>query len=183
MKSFIKNIDLMILTQLQEFRQAIDHWLGKARDAVFELMDAVLVSPSIPSFVSLSQSPVFRRKWPSVYAALQDSCPLPWQSPQDKLSPGRVAQAFPVILAAIGTPAQAPKPRGKSPGRVQGQQPSYLVVTLDKHRIGPQRLPLHSTAPLALTPNISGRSQVVAKFTCYCINTVTPLQISQQSLK
>ena len=65
----------MILTQLQEFRQAIYHCLGKARDRVFELMDAVLVSPSIPSFVSLSQSPVFRRKWPSVYAALQDSRP------------------------------------------------------------------------------------------------------------
>ncbi|MFM7449751.1 MAG: hypothetical protein ACKO24_14300 [Leptolyngbyaceae cyanobacterium] len=65
----------MILTQLQEFRQAIYHCLGKARDAVFELMDAVLVSPSIPSFVSLSQSPVFRRKWSSVYAALQDSRP------------------------------------------------------------------------------------------------------------
>jgi hypothetical protein len=50
--------------------------------------------------------------------------PLPWQSAQDRLSPGRVAQAFPVILAAIGTPAQAPKPRGKSPGRQPGHQPS-----------------------------------------------------------
>jgi hypothetical protein len=50
--------------------------------------------------------------------------PLPWQSAQDKLSPGRVAQAFSVILAAIGTPAQAPKPRGKSPGRQPGHQPS-----------------------------------------------------------
>jgi len=35
--------------------------------------------------------------------------PLPWQSNQDTLSPGRVAQAFPLILAAIGTPAQPPK--------------------------------------------------------------------------
>lgn len=65
----------MILTQLEEFRQALYNCLGKARDAVFELMDAVLVSPSIPSFVSLSQSPVFRRQWSSLYAALQDSCP------------------------------------------------------------------------------------------------------------
>lgn len=65
----------MILTQLQEFRQALYNCLGKARDAVFELMDAVLVSPSIPSFVSLSQSPVFRRQWSSLYAALQDSRP------------------------------------------------------------------------------------------------------------
>lgn len=49
--------------------------------------------------------------------------PLPWQSNQDTLSPGRVAQAFPLILAAIGTPAQPPKTRGKSPGRAQGHQP------------------------------------------------------------
>jgi len=50
--------------------------------------------------------------------------PLPWQSPQDSLSPGRVAQAFASILAAIGTPAPPPKVRGKSPGRAQGFRPS-----------------------------------------------------------
>jgi hypothetical protein len=49
--------------------------------------------------------------------------PLPWQSPQEALAPGRVAQAFASILAAIGTPATAPKPRGKSPGRAKGDQP------------------------------------------------------------
>lgn len=38
-------------------------------------MNAVLTSPSIPSFVSLSQSPVFRRQWSSIYAALHDSRP------------------------------------------------------------------------------------------------------------
>jgi hypothetical protein len=48
--------------------------------------------------------------------------PLPWQSAQETLSPGRVAQAFAGILAAIGTLAQAPKPRGKSPGRAPGQR-------------------------------------------------------------
>ncbi|MFM7447938.1 MAG: hypothetical protein ACKO24_04995 [Leptolyngbyaceae cyanobacterium] len=37
----------MILTQLQEFRQAIYHCLGKARDAVFELMK--LLTQQIPS--------------------------------------------------------------------------------------------------------------------------------------
>jgi hypothetical protein len=51
---------MIILTQLEKFRQGIYDSLGKARDAVFELMDAVLTSPSISSFVSLSQSPVFR---------------------------------------------------------------------------------------------------------------------------
>jgi len=47
--------------------------LGTAKDALFDLMDAVLVSACITSFVSLSQSPVFRRQWGSTYAALQDS--------------------------------------------------------------------------------------------------------------
>jgi hypothetical protein len=42
--------------------------------------------------------------------------PLPWQKSLDKLTTGRVAQAMGGVLAAIGTPAQLPKPRGKSPG-------------------------------------------------------------------
>ena len=50
--------------------------------------------------------------------------PLPWQSPQEALSPGRVAQAFASILAAIGTPSPPPKPRGTAPGRAKGEQPS-----------------------------------------------------------
>lgn len=50
--------------------------------------------------------------------------PLPWQSPQQTLSPGRVAQAFASILVAIGTPAPPPKPRGKAPGRRKGDRPS-----------------------------------------------------------
>ena len=58
--------------------------------------------------------------------------PLPWQSTQDKLSPGRVAQSFPLILAAIGTPAQHPKTRGKSLGRTPGHRlpprPTYPTV-------------------------------------------------------
>jgi len=63
----------MIFKQLQDFRQTLYNTLGNARDALFDLMDAVLVSGCIMSFVSLSQSPVFRRGWSSTYAALQDS--------------------------------------------------------------------------------------------------------------
>lgn len=69
---YVKVIDLMVFEQLRQFRQTVYGCIGKAKDAVFELMDAVLTSPSIPSFVSLSQSPVFRRQWSSAYAALQD---------------------------------------------------------------------------------------------------------------
>ena len=63
----------MIFEQLQQFRQTIYECLGTGKDATFELMDAVLTSPSITSFVSLSQNPVFRRKWASIYGALHQS--------------------------------------------------------------------------------------------------------------
>ncbi|MEH2229617.1 MAG: hypothetical protein V7K71_08220 [Nostoc sp.] len=43
--------------------------------------------------------------------------PLPWQkSIVNNLTPRRVAQSMPGVLAAIGTPVQPPLPRGKSPG-------------------------------------------------------------------
>jgi hypothetical protein len=47
--------------------------------------------------------------------------PLPWQKSQTEPTPGRVAQGFPALLAAIGTPACDPKPRGKSLGWRKGQ--------------------------------------------------------------
>ena len=63
----------MIFNQLREFCQRLYDTLGNARDTLFDGMDAVLVSGCIVSYVSLSQSPVFRRQWPSIYAGLQDS--------------------------------------------------------------------------------------------------------------
>ena len=47
--------------------------------------------------------------------------PLPWQKSQTNLTPGRVAQAMGGVLAMIGTPAQPPKTRGKSPGWPTGE--------------------------------------------------------------
>jgi Transposase DDE domain len=45
---------------------------------------------------------------------------LPWQSVTLNLSPGRVAQSMFSLLVQIGTPASAPKQRGKSNGRIIG---------------------------------------------------------------
>lgn len=53
--------------------------------------------------------------------ALVADHPLPWQKSQTKLTPGRVAQAMGGVIAAIGTPAKPPKPRGKSPGWSPGE--------------------------------------------------------------
>jgi hypothetical protein len=57
------------------FRQAAYECLGTARDALFELADAVLLMPHVGSLAEFSQCPVFRRRWPSVYEALQDGRP------------------------------------------------------------------------------------------------------------
>jgi len=61
--------------KLIQFRQAAYERLGTAQDALFELTDAVIATPAAQSFVSLSSSDYFRRKWSSAYEALQDGRP------------------------------------------------------------------------------------------------------------
>jgi len=48
---------------------------------------------------------------------------LPWERPlePDKLTPYRVRRGFPSLLVALGTPANAPKPCGRFPGRPKGR--------------------------------------------------------------
>ncbi len=65
----------MIFDKLKRFRQSAYMLLGQAKDAVCDLIDTVLTTPRVKSYVELSLSPVFRRKWSSVYAALRDSRP------------------------------------------------------------------------------------------------------------
>ena len=58
---------------LIEFRQAVyDRALTRARDAQFELVDALLLSAPIHTFPELSCSPIFRRQWHSAYAAIEN---------------------------------------------------------------------------------------------------------------
>ncbi len=61
--------------KLRRFRHQVYSLLGNGKDALFDLMDAVLVTRSVYSFAELSLSPVFRRQWLSLYEALQDSQP------------------------------------------------------------------------------------------------------------
>ncbi len=103
----------------------------------FELTDAVLLTRNAYSLAGLSLCPVFRRRWPSIYEAVQDTRPQRHKLmrlyiqlsaygahlllTQTKLTPGRVAQAMGGVLAMIATPAQPPTPRGKSPEWPEGQ--------------------------------------------------------------
>jgi hypothetical protein len=61
--------------KLIQFRQAVYACLGNARDALFELSDAVIDMSTVQSFAELSCSRYFRRGWPSLYEALQDGRP------------------------------------------------------------------------------------------------------------
>lgn len=60
------------LNKIIEFRQAIyDHGMSKRRDAMFEAWDALMLQGMNSSFPWLSLSGVFRRKWHSLYKAME----------------------------------------------------------------------------------------------------------------
>jgi DDE superfamily endonuclease len=63
------------IENLEKFRKGCYAYLGNGRDALFDLMDAVLTTRKVSSFAELSLSPIFRREWPSLYECLQDGRP------------------------------------------------------------------------------------------------------------
>jgi hypothetical protein len=61
------------INKLIEFRQAVyENGLLARRDALFDLLDALVAAGPIASFAMLSQSERFRRKRPSLYVAVED---------------------------------------------------------------------------------------------------------------
>ncbi len=53
---------------------------------------------------------------------------LPWERPlaRDQLTPARVRRALSALLPMVGTPASAPKPCGRSPGRPKGSRSGHV---------------------------------------------------------
>ncbi len=64
-----------LLARLKAFRQAAYENLCKAHDATFELTDAVMLTRNVYCLADFSLCPVFRRRWLSIYEALQDCRP------------------------------------------------------------------------------------------------------------
>ena len=62
----------MNLNILQEFRHGMYHCFGNAKDALFNLVDALCSEAGASSFPELSFSPFFERTWASLYEALED---------------------------------------------------------------------------------------------------------------
>ena len=79
---------------------------------------------------------------------LAETLPHPWEKHllktlrSDIASPSMVLRAFARIISSIGTPAKAPKPRGKSPGRAKGEklEPRKRHPVIKKAKPG-QKLP------------------------------------------
>src|SRR5437763_16972785 len=62
----------MNLNTLNDFRQGMYHCFGHAKDALFNLVDALASEAGASSFPELSFSPFFERTWASLYEALED---------------------------------------------------------------------------------------------------------------
>src|SRR5215467_4863340 len=67
-----RSITQMHFNTLDEVRQQMYRCFERSRDALFNLSDALLSEPQARSLPELSLSGFFQRRWPSVYAALQD---------------------------------------------------------------------------------------------------------------
>lgn len=61
------------INRLIAFRQEVyERVFAARRDALFDVLDALLSAGSMSSFAMLSQSEHFQRQWPSLYAAVED---------------------------------------------------------------------------------------------------------------
>jgi hypothetical protein len=74
----------MNLNTLNDFRHGIYHCFGHAKDALFNLVDALSSEAAASSFPELSFSPFFERSWASLYEALEDG----------QIDAGRLRQLF-----------------------------------------------------------------------------------------
>ncbi|MFL5701097.1 MAG: hypothetical protein ACJ797_28830 [Ktedonobacteraceae bacterium] len=59
----------MNLNTLNEFRHAVRGCFKQAGDALFNTVDALSSETAAHSFPELSLSPLFPRRWPSLYEA------------------------------------------------------------------------------------------------------------------
>ena len=95
---------------LQSFRQEVYRLLSRARDATFELMDAVMTTKHASSIAEFSLSPMFRRQYPSTYEALEDC--RPQRNQAMKLFISRIPTQKYLTLAIDHTPW--PRPEAKT---------------------------------------------------------------------
>ncbi len=57
---------------LRKFRHDVSDCFGRAKDALFNTVDALMTETQAKSYPEVSQSLWFERKWPSLYEAFED---------------------------------------------------------------------------------------------------------------
>ncbi len=63
-----------VMAMVQRIRQEVYACFQRARDALFNLTDALLSESQAHSLPELEHAAFFERKWPSLYEALKDGC-------------------------------------------------------------------------------------------------------------
>lgn len=127
----------MDCTTLIDFRTAVYATFTRAADAMFDLADALLTTPDAQSFIELALSPAFRRRWPSVYEALEDGI----------IAPAALRQAFVAARPAV--------PAGK---RVLLGIDTSSLARPDAHTSADRTHVYQANTPHGATPTIPGWS-------------------------
>lgn len=108
---------------------------GQEHGYRFEKQDLLWTEPRL-------RTPEQFQRWTDMMVAAQnqvvlarplvEACRYPWEAQSRAATPRQVRRAMGRILGQLGTPAQPPLPRGKSPGRAPGVKvtpaPRYPVV-------------------------------------------------------
>ena len=92
-------------------RFAIEHWYRLAKQTLHWTIPQLSTPEQCQRWSDLM--PLLTWQLWLAKDLVRETC-LPWQKPLSQLTPGRVAQSMLPLLIKIGTPAVAPKPRGKS---------------------------------------------------------------------
>ena len=121
----------LITAGLRRFRGELYRCLGRRRDVLFELVDALLAAEAMPSLPHLSLLPTHRRGWGSVYAALAAG----------EVDAERVAELL-VAHRGGGAPVFAVDARRVRPGEDIGQ------ATAAQIRAVTGRLDIREAAPM-----------------------------------
>lgn len=148
---------------LQQFRHQLWQTFSRRADALFEMVEALLLAHDPRSPVELSNSPAFRRRFSMVYDALRQG-ELPEEQARALLREAEPAEALTVGGYAIYPVDSTPQPRRDAPtlpdrgqvystqagGPVVGQQHSWLgrVVAQGQSWFAPrdvERIPTTST--------------------------------------
>ena len=119
-------------------RFAVDHWHRFAKQDLSWTLPQVGTPERAQCWSDLMPLLIHRLSFRPWQLWLARNCVhdvrLPWQQPRlsGQMTPGRVRQGMASLLAAIGSPAPEPKPRGKAPGwrpgRVRKRRERYAVV-------------------------------------------------------